>query len=91
MRFAAPMDAAVRSDGQHAGFLSLFAIKATDALITFSNFRIVSPIVGPRRRLVPGAIEFVDHLPRTSTGKLQKFELSEKEWAGHSSRIQGCA
>ena len=38
---------------------------------------------------VPGTIEFVDHLPRTSTGKLQKFELREKEWAGHSSRIQG--
>lgn len=38
---------------------------------------------------VPGVIEFVDHLPRTSTGKLQKFELREKEWAGHSSRIQG--
>jgi fatty-acyl-CoA synthase len=38
---------------------------------------------------VPGNIEFVDNLPRTSTGKLQKFELREKEWAGHSSRIQG--
>jgi fatty-acyl-CoA synthase len=38
---------------------------------------------------VPKAIEFVDHLPRTSTGKTQKFELREKEWAGHSSRIQG--
>jgi len=38
---------------------------------------------------VPKAIEFVDHLPRTSTGKTQKFELREKEWAGHTSRIQG--
>jgi fatty-acyl-CoA synthase len=38
---------------------------------------------------VPKAVEFVDHLPRTSTGKPQKFELREKEWAGHSSRIQG--
>jgi fatty-acyl-CoA synthase len=37
----------------------------------------------------PKAIEFVDVLPRTSTGKVQKFELREKEWAGHSSRIQG--
>jgi len=37
----------------------------------------------------PKAIEFVDALPRTSTGKVQKFELREKEWAGHSSRIQG--
>ena len=38
---------------------------------------------------VPATIAFVDHLPRTSTGKLQKFELREKEWAGHGSRIQG--
>ena len=38
---------------------------------------------------VPRAIEFVDQLPRTSTGKIQKFELREKEWAGHTSRIQG--
>ncbi len=38
---------------------------------------------------VPKEIEFVTHLPRTSTGKIQKFELREKEWAGHISRIQG--
>ncbi len=38
---------------------------------------------------VPKAIAFVEKLPRTSTGKTQKFELREKEWAGHSSRIQG--
>ena len=38
---------------------------------------------------VPKAIEFVEFLPRTSTGKLQKFTLRDKEWAGHSSRIQG--
>jgi fatty-acyl-CoA synthase len=37
----------------------------------------------------PKAVEFVDQLPRTSTGKVQKFELREKEWAGHSSRVQG--
>jgi len=41
------------------------------------------------RYKVPKAIEFVNQLPRTSTGKIQKFELREKEWAGHSSRIQG--
>ena len=38
---------------------------------------------------IPKAIAFVDELPRTSTGKTQKFELREKEWAGHTSRIQG--
>ncbi len=37
----------------------------------------------------PKAIEFVDKLPRTSSGKIQKFELREREWAGHVSRIQG--
>jgi fatty-acyl-CoA synthase len=34
----------------------------------------------------PKAVEFVD-LPKTSTGKIQKFRLREKEWAGRSSRI----
>jgi len=38
---------------------------------------------------VPKSVEFIDELPRTATGKPQKFELREKEWAGHSSRIQG--
>ena len=37
----------------------------------------------------PKAIEFVDALPKTSTGKVQKFELREKEWAGERSRIRG--
>ena len=41
------------------------------------------------RYKAPKAIAFVDALPRTSTGKIQKFELREKEWAGHTSRIQG--
>jgi fatty-acyl-CoA synthase len=37
----------------------------------------------------PKAIEFMAALPRTGSGKVQKFELREKEWAGHTSRIQG--
>jgi fatty-acyl-CoA synthase len=37
----------------------------------------------------PKAVEFMAELPRTSTGKIQKFDLREKEWAGHTSRIQG--
>jgi fatty-acyl-CoA synthase len=36
----------------------------------------------------PKAIEFID-LPKTSTGKIQKFKLREKEWAGRSERIYG--
>ena len=34
-------------------------------------------------------MEFVDELPKTSTGKVQKFELREKEWAGEDSRVRG--
>jgi fatty-acyl-CoA synthase len=35
----------------------------------------------------PKAIEFVETLPKTSTGKVQKFVLREKEWAGFEKRI----
>jgi fatty-acyl-CoA synthase len=41
------------------------------------------------RYKVPRTVEFMADLPRTSTGKVQKFDLREKEWAGHASRIQG--
>jgi fatty-acyl-CoA synthase len=41
------------------------------------------------RYKAPKAVEFLDALPRTSSGKVQKFELREREWAGHTSRIQG--
>jgi len=34
----------------------------------------------------PAAVEF-DELPKTSTGKVQKFSLREKEWAGYEKRI----
>jgi fatty-acyl-CoA synthase len=37
----------------------------------------------------PGAVELVDELPKTSTGKIQKNELRQREWAGHAARIQG--
>jgi fatty-acyl-CoA synthase len=35
---------------------------------------------------VPKAIEFGD-LPKTSTGKIQKFVLRDREWGGHDRRI----
>jgi fatty-acyl-CoA synthase len=35
----------------------------------------------------PDWIEFVDALPKTSTGKIQKFVLREAEWAGREKRI----
>jgi acyl-coenzyme A synthetase/AMP-(fatty) acid ligase len=28
-------------------------------------------------------------LPRTATGKIQKFQLREREWQGRESRVQG--
>jgi acyl-CoA synthetase (AMP-forming)/AMP-acid ligase II len=34
----------------------------------------------------PTAVEFGD-LPKTSTGKVQKYVLREKEWAGREKRI----
>jgi fatty-acyl-CoA synthase len=36
----------------------------------------------------PSAVEFTE-LPKTSTGKVQKFVLREKEWQGRKERIQG--
>ena len=39
------------------------------------------------RYKVPRDVEFVTALPKTSTGKVQKFELREKEWASHDRRI----
>jgi fatty-acyl-CoA synthase len=33
-------------------------------------------------------VEFGE-LPKTSTGKIQKFVLREREWAGHEQRVKG--
>jgi fatty-acyl-CoA synthase len=41
------------------------------------------------RYKAPKAVEFVDALPRTSTGKVQKHQLREREWAGQAARIKG--
>jgi fatty-acyl-CoA synthase len=37
----------------------------------------------------PKAVDFLDELPKTSTGKVPKFELRERERAGLESRING--
>jgi len=34
----------------------------------------------------PKAVEFCE-LPKTSTGKIQKYVLREREWAGRNKRI----
>jgi fatty-acyl-CoA synthase len=41
------------------------------------------------RYKAPKTIEIVAELPKTSTGKVQKFELREKEWGGETNRIRG--
>lgn len=37
----------------------------------------------------PKSVEFVEGLPKTATGKVQKFALREQYWAGHNTRVQG--
>lgn len=37
----------------------------------------------------PSAVEFVDTLPKTSTGKVRKNELREAEWKEQATRIKG--
>jgi fatty-acyl-CoA synthase len=32
-------------------------------------------------------VEILDELPKTSTGKVQKFVLRDKEWADHDKRV----
>jgi fatty-acyl-CoA synthase len=41
------------------------------------------------RYKAPDTVELLAELPRTSTGKVQKYELREREWAGREARIQG--
>jgi fatty-acyl-CoA synthase len=37
----------------------------------------------------PREVAITVELPKTSTGKIQKFMLREKEWAGHNQRVPG--
>jgi fatty-acyl-CoA synthase len=41
------------------------------------------------RYKAPRDVEIVDELPKTSTGKIQKFELRAKEWGDSGTRIRG--
>ena len=54
---------------------------APDEVIQFTRDRIA-------HFKAPKYVEFSE-LPKTATGKIQKFVLREKEWEGHESRIQG--
>ena len=39
--------------------------------------------------LAPRDIDITVKLPKTSTGKIQKYMLREKEWTGQARRVQG--
>lgn len=52
-----------------------------DAIIAFCRERLA-------HFKCPKQVEFTE-LPKTSTGKIQKFRLREKEWAGHGGRRIG--
>ncbi len=41
------------------------------------------------RYKAPRDVEIIAELPKTSTGKIQKFELRAKEWGGQEQRIKG--
>ena len=41
------------------------------------------------RYKAPRDVEIVEELPKTSTGKIQKFELRAKEWGDATTRIRG--
>jgi acyl-CoA synthetase (AMP-forming)/AMP-acid ligase II len=35
----------------------------------------------------PTSVDFVDAIPRTATGKVQKFKLRDPYWAGHDRQV----
>ena len=41
------------------------------------------------RYKAPREVEIVAGLPKTSTGKVQKYELREQEWSGEALRVRG--
>jgi fatty-acyl-CoA synthase len=63
-----------------------YAVLKPDASVTPDELR-----AHVRDRLagfkVPDEVEILDELPKTSTGKVQKFVLREGNWEGHTRRI----
>jgi fatty-acyl-CoA synthase len=55
---------------------------SAETLIEHSRARIA-------RYKAPRDVEFLAELPKTSTGKIQKFALREAAWAGRTHRVQG--
>ncbi len=58
------------------------ATATEDAVIAHVQERIA-------RYKAPDRVDFVAELPKTSTGKIQKFVLRDKEWTGYESRVHG--
>ena len=57
------------------------AIVTAEEIIAFCQERIA-------RFKAPKHVEFGE-LPKTATGKIQKYVLREREWAGREKRVQG--
>ncbi|MFQ5553917.1 MAG: AMP-binding protein [Acidimicrobiia bacterium] len=63
-----------------------FVVLKDDA--TASGDELIEHVKGSIARFkAPDVVEIVDALPKTSTGKIQKYVLREQEWAGRDSRI----
>jgi fatty-acyl-CoA synthase len=58
----------------------------TSATITDLTAHVRTKIAGYK---APRDIDITVKLPKTSTGKIQKYMLREKEWSGYASRVQG--
>ncbi|AEJ44711.1 AMP-dependent synthetase and ligase [Alicyclobacillus acidocaldarius subsp. acidocaldarius Tc-4-1] len=75
-----------RPDDQWGEVPVAFVVKKLGEVLTEEELRAFC-----RARLahfkVPKAFYFVDQLPRTATGKLQKFKLREMLWAGMEKRV----
>jgi fatty-acyl-CoA synthase len=58
----------------------------TSATVEDLNAHVRTRIAGYK---VPRDIDITVKLPKTSTGKIQKYMLREEEWSGHAQRVQG--
>ena len=63
---------------------------AQSAQVLIRHFELLTELVAkPAARFekAPTSGEFVEKLPRTATGKLQKYVLRDKYWAGQTRRV----
>jgi acyl-CoA synthetase (AMP-forming)/AMP-acid ligase II len=61
-------------------------VRAADAELTAAEL-IAHSRAGLAHFKCPTSVDFVDALPRTATGKVQKFRLREAYWAGHERQV----